>query len=92
LKVDLVAHRRWRSAMPPKLAKLAGLGAFAAIALFVALYALIVYVTIPRPSGGIDRTQAVVTWLSVGAVVLALAAVHVVLARGLLDLSRGAKR
>jgi len=78
--------------MHPKLVKLAALGAFGAIALFVALYALIVYGSIPRSTGGIDRTQAIVTWLSVGLSVAALAALHVVLGRELLELSRGERR
>jgi hypothetical protein len=75
--------------MPPRLAKLAGLGAFGAIGLFVALYALIVYVSLPRSTGGIDWIAAIVTWIAVGIVVLALAGLHVVLGRRLLDLSRG---
>ena len=74
--------------MPPRLAKLAGLGAFGAIALFVALFALIAYASLPRDTGGIDSIQAAVTWISVGVVIVALAALHVVLGRQLLELGR----
>ena len=75
--------------MPPRYAKLAGLGAFGAIALFVALYALIAYASAPRSTGGIDRIQAAVTWISVGLCIVALVALHVVLGRQLLELGRG---
>jgi hypothetical protein len=78
--------------MPPRIAKLAALGAFGAVVFFVALFALIAYGAIPRRTGGIDVTQATVTWISVGLAVLALIAVHVVIARGLLDLARGDRR
>ena len=72
--------------MPPRLARLAGFGAFGAIALFVALFALIAYASLPGDTGGIDSIQAAVTWISVGLVILALAALHVVLGRQLIEL------
>jgi hypothetical protein len=78
--------------MPPRIAKLIGLGAFGAIVLFVAIYALVVYASAPRSTGGIDRIEATVTWISVGLVVLALIGVHVVVGRGLLAFSRGTRR
>ena len=78
--------------MPPRLAKLAGLGAFGAIALFVALFALIAYVSFPRDGGGIDSTLAAVTWISIGVVIVAMAALHIVLGRQLLDLSKDRDR
>jgi len=75
--------------MPPQLAKLAGLGALGAVGFFVALFALIAYASIPRTTGGIDRTTAAVTWISIGVVVLLVGAFHVVIARRLFDLGRG---
>jgi hypothetical protein len=78
--------------MPPKFAKLAGLGALGAIALFVALYALIIKITVPGRSSGIDATQSVVTWIAVGLVILALAGLHVVIGRQLLDIGKGHDR
>jgi hypothetical protein len=78
--------------MPPRIAKLVGLGAFGAILFFVALFALIAYGAIPRSTGGIDRIEAAVTWISVGLAVLALIAVHVVVGRGLMDRARGRRR
>jgi hypothetical protein len=78
--------------MPPKFAKLAGLGALGAIALFVALYALIIKITVPGRSSGIDATQSVVTWIAVGLVILALAGLHVVIGRQLLDIGKGRDR
>ena len=75
--------------MPPKIAKLAGFGAFAACAGIVALFLLFVYGTRPTPSAGMDGTQRFITWLSVAGVFLALLGVHVMLGRRLLALSRG---
>lgn len=79
--------------MPPRIAKLAGLGAFGACAGLAALYLLIVWGTRPIAiSGtlsGMDSTLRFLTWLSVGGVFLALLGVHVMLGRRLLDLSRG---
>ena len=78
--------------MPPRIAKLAAFGAFGAVLLFVAIFALIAYAAMPRRGGGIDIVQATVTWISVGLAVLALIGVHVVVGRGLLELSRGERR
>lgn len=75
--------------MPPKIAKLAGLGAFAACAGMAAVYLLFVYGTRPTESAGMDGTMRFISWLSVAGVILALLAVHVVLGRQLLALSRG---
>jgi hypothetical protein len=78
--------------MPPRIAKLAALGAFGAVGLFVALFALIVYAATPRANGGIDWTQATVAYIAVGLAVLALIAVHVIIARELFAVARGARR
>jgi len=78
--------------MPPRIAKLAALGAFGAIALFVAIYGLIAVASVPRRTGGIDWIEATVTWISVGLTVLALIAVHLVIARGLFAIARGTRR
>jgi hypothetical protein len=78
--------------MPPKIARLAGLGAFAACAGFAALYALFVFVTRPTSSAGLDGTQRFLAWFSVAGVVLALLLVHLVVGRQLLALARGESR
>lgn len=78
--------------MPPRIAKLIGLSAFGAILLFVAIFALIAWAAIPTRTGGIDGTQATVTWISVGLAVLAIVAVHVIVGRGLLALGRSVRR
>lgn len=75
--------------MPPKIARMMGLGAFGAVAGMIALLALVIWGTIPRPTTGIDRAHAAVTWISVTVVILALAAAHVVIARQLLLLGKG---
>ena len=78
-----------RQRMPPKFAKLAGLGAFAACAGIAALFLLFVYGTRPTESAGMDGTMRFLSWLSVAGVLLALLGVHVLLGRRLLSLARG---
>jgi hypothetical protein len=75
--------------MPPKYARLAGLGAFGACAGFAALYLYVSYISRHTTTGGMMPVLSVVTWISVGLVVLALIGLHIVLARQLLSLSRG---
>jgi hypothetical protein len=78
--------------MPPKIARLAGLGAFGACAAFVGLYALIVWGTRPGASAGLDATERFLTWFTVGGVILALLGVHLVIGRQLLAVARGESR
>jgi len=78
--------------MPPRIAKLIGLSAFAAILLFVAIFALIAWAARPTRTGGIDGIEATVTWISVGLVILAVVGVHVLVGRGLLAFARGVRR
>ena len=78
--------------MPPKIAKLAGLGALAACGGIAALYALFVFITRPEPTSGLDATQRFLAWFTVAGVILALIGVHVVLGRQLLALARGIPR
>ena len=75
--------------MPPRIAKLAGLGAFGACAGLFAVYLLLVFLTRPTPRGGIDGILAAVTWIALGGLFLALILVHVMLGRRLLVLSEG---
>jgi hypothetical protein len=75
--------------MPPRLAKLAGLGAFAACAGIALVYVLFVLITRPTPTSGMDGTLRFISWLSVAGVLLALIGVHFVFGRQLLALARG---
>ena len=68
--------------------KLAALGAVGACFGLAALYALIAWAAIPSPQGGMDRTNAVVTWISVAVPVLAIIAAHLAYAKILLEASR----
>jgi hypothetical protein len=78
--------------MPPKVAKLAGLGAFGACAAFIALFAYIAYISRHTPTGGMMPVLSAVTWISVGVVVLALIAVHILIGKQLLLLAKGRPR
>ena len=75
--------------MPPKIARLAGLGAFAACGGFILLFLLIAYVSRHTPTGGMMPVLSWVTWISVTLVFLALIGVHVYLGRQLLRLAQG---
>ena len=75
--------------MPPKIAKLAGLGAFAACAGIAALYLLFVYGTRPAQTAGMDGTSRFLAWFTVAGVLLALLGVHVLIGRQLIALARG---
>ena len=75
--------------MPPKIARLAGLGAFGACVAFAALFAFVAYVSRSTVTGGMMTTLSVVTWISVGMVVVALITVHVAIGKQLLYLGSG---
>jgi hypothetical protein len=75
--------------MPPRIARLAGLGAFAASAGLALLFLFLLYVTRPNPRGGIDTTNAIVTWISLGGVFAALIGAHLLIGRRLLEMSKG---
>jgi hypothetical protein len=76
--------------MPPRFAKLAGLGAFGAVAGLLAAYLGLVFLTRPGRLGGIDSTNAIVAWISLGGVFVALIILHVAIGRQLLRLAQGA--
>ena len=76
--------------MPPKIAKLAGLGAFGACAGLLALYLFIAFLSRPVKLGGIDSTNAIVAWIALGGLFAALIIAHVAIGKQLLKLSRGA--
>jgi hypothetical protein len=76
--------------MSPRIARLAGLGAFAASAGLALLLLLLLYVSRPTSRGGIDSTQAVVTWISLTGTFAALIGAHIVIGRRLLRVARGA--
>jgi len=78
--------------MPPRVARLAGLGAFGACAAFVALYLFVSKISRPSRTGGMMPALSVVTWISLGMVVLALIGVHILLGRQLLALAKGGLR
>jgi hypothetical protein len=71
------------------MARLAGLGAFAASGGLLLLLLLLLYVTRSTPGGGIDSTQAVVSWISFIGMFAALIGAHVVIGRRLLRMGRG---
>ncbi len=75
--------------MPPRIARLAGLGAFAACAGLALLFLALLYATRPTARGGIDLTNAIVTWISLGGVFAALIGAHVLIGRRLLAMSKG---
>ena len=75
--------------MPPRIARLAALGAYAASAGLLLLLALLIYISRPTARGGIDSTQAIVTWIALTGMFAALIGAHVVIARRLMAVSKG---
>jgi len=78
--------------MPPKIARLAGLGAYGACAGLLALYLLLAFVSRPTRTGGMSPTLAIVTWIALAGVFAGLIIVHLVIARQLLRLAQGPDR
>jgi hypothetical protein len=74
--------------MPKTIARLLGLGAYAACGGFIALFLLVAYFSRHTPKGGIDATLSHVTWISLGGVTLALLVVHHVIGKQLLVIAR----
>ena len=75
-----------------KFERLAALGAVGVCLGVLALYALIAFVARPVPTGGMDATNAVLTWISIAVPVLAIIAAHLAYAKLLLDASRDVSR
>jgi hypothetical protein len=75
--------------MPPKIARLAGMGAYGACVFFVALYLFVAYLSRHTATGGMTNALAAVTWISLGVVVLGIIAVHVAIGKQLMRISEG---
>ena len=75
--------------MPPKIARLAGLGAYGACAGMLALFALVIYFTRSAPLGGMTPVLSWVTWLSLAVVFAALIGAHVFIGKQLMHIGRG---
>ena len=75
--------------MPPKIARLAGLGALGACAGMLGLFALIIFVTRHTPLGGMTTSLAWLTWIALAVVFAALIAAHVAIAKQLLHIGKG---
>lgn len=73
-------------------ARLAALGAIGVAIGSLAIYVLIVWIARPTPTGGIDQTQAIVTWISAAVPIAAIAAVHLAYARMLRSYARSVGR
>lgn len=69
-----------------RLRMLAGLGAFGAASGLVAIFALVVFISLPY---GIDVTESFIAICSVGLLFLALVLSHVIYGRILLQAARG---
>jgi hypothetical protein len=75
--------------MPPRIAKLAGLGAFAVCAGLVALFVVLIFLTRSAPQGGLTPVLAYLTWLSLAVVFVCLIVVHVAVGKQLLYIGKG---
>lgn len=75
--------------MSPKIARLAGLGAFAACGLFVLIYLYVAYLSRRTSTGGIMTNLSVVTWISLLLVVAGLIAAHIPIGTQLMHIANG---
>lgn len=71
-----------------KYAKLAALGAVGVSLGVIALYGLIAFGARPSPDGGIDSTQAMLTWISAAIPAAAIVGAHLAYAKILLAESK----
>jgi hypothetical protein len=74
--------------MPPRIARLAGLGAYGACAGMIALFALIMFFTRHSATGGMTMDLSVTLWISLAVVFAALIAVHIPIAKQLMHLGK----
>lgn len=74
--------------MPPKIARLAGLGAYGACAGMLALFALIIFFTRHTATGGLMPALSYLTWLSLAIVFAALIAAHIAIGKQLMHIGR----
>ncbi len=75
--------------MPPRFARLAGLGAFGVIGLFALLYILVIWTTLPTSNNGMTPVLDVVTWIAIGCIIGGIVVAHVAVGRQLLHIGRG---
>jgi hypothetical protein len=76
--------------MPPRLAYLAAAGAVTVALAMLALFALLVFISLPRPAhGGMNFGMAAVTWISLAVVFIVLIGSHVRYAWVLWEVAHG---
>lgn len=71
-----------------KVTQLAGLGALGAAVGLIVLFVLFAWLWRPTTTGGVNASTAMVTWISVGGIFVALAIVHLVFGRVLVNEAR----
>ena len=69
-------------------ARLAAMGAFGVCAGALGLFLLLAFSSRPTPLGGIDQTQAILSWISLAVPFALIIGAHVVYARVLLNYAR----
>lgn len=75
--------------MPPRYARLAGLGAYAATAGIVLIFLLVSWASRHTVLGGMTVALAWVTWISLFVVTVLLVAAHVAIAKQLMYMGKG---
>lgn len=75
--------------MPPKIARLAALGAFGVCAALVVIYLYVAYISRHTSRGGMLPSMTAVAWMATALVALALIGVHVYIAKQLLYIANG---
>jgi hypothetical protein len=74
-----------RRARTADLARWAAYGAYVVVVALIGVFGVVVALTRPVPTGGMNWGLAAVTWISTFVPIVALIAAHIALARQLLD-------
>jgi hypothetical protein len=75
--------------MPPKIARLAALGAYGACAGMLGIFALLIVFTRHTTQGGMMPVLSWVTWISFAVVFASLIGAHLVIGKQLMHIGRG---
>ncbi len=69
-------------------ARLAAYGAYAVCVGLLAVFAFVVWLTRPVPTGGMNWDMAALTWIAVGVVVVTVSAAHIALTGQLFEAAK----
>jgi uncharacterized RDD family membrane protein YckC len=81
-------HANMHMKLQGQTARLAAYGAYAVCVGLLAVFAFIVWLTRPVPTGGMNWGMAALTWIAVGVVVIVVSAAHIAMTGQLLEAAK----